>query len=255
VPGWSAAALYRPAGEFNEVGGDFYDVFAGPHGWMVVIGDVAGQGAEAAARTSLARFTLRTAAELTGDVSTAVSRLNDTLRGQAGVPLCTVVCAELRERGDGTAVVTLASAGHPPPLRVRGHDVVAVGVTGTIAGAFEGLEWPATPVELEPGDVLVLYTDGVVDAMGEDDRYGEQRLREALGRLDGEVGERLDALSGELEAFERGPQRDDTTVLVLQYRGGGDQPAEASRRAASSMTSGRLQKANRTRSRPASGSS
>jgi PAS domain S-box-containing protein len=255
VPGWSAAVLYRPAGEFNEVGGDFYDVFDGPRGWMVVIGDVAGQGAEAAAQTSLARFTLRTAAELTGDVSAAVGRLNDTLRGQAGLPLCTVVCAELRERGDGTAVVTMASAGHPPPLRVRGHEVTPVGKSGTIAGAFAGLQWPAAPVELRPGDLLVLYTDGVTDAMGEDERYGEARLREALGRLEGEVGERLDALRGELEAFERGPQRDDTTVLVLQYRGGGAQPAEASRRAASSMTSGRLQNAKRTRSRPASGSS
>ena len=48
VPGWSAAVLYRPAGEFNEVGGDFYDVFEGPPRRMVVIGDVAGQGAEAA---------------------------------------------------------------------------------------------------------------------------------------------------------------------------------------------------------------
>ena len=57
MPGWSAAVMYRPAGEFNEVGGDFYDVFRGPEGWMVVIGDMAGQGAEAAAQTSLARFT------------------------------------------------------------------------------------------------------------------------------------------------------------------------------------------------------
>jgi sigma-B regulation protein RsbU (phosphoserine phosphatase) len=221
---------------------------------MVVIGDVAGQGAEAAAQTSLARFTLRTAAELTGDVSAAVSRLNDTLRGQTGLPLCTVVCAELRERGDGTAVVTLASAGHPPPLLVRGRDVMPVGEPGTIAGAFEG-EWPAVGVELEAGDVLVLYTDGVIDAMGEDERFGEQRLQEALGRLEGGVGERLAALRGELEAFERGPQRDDTTVLVLEYRGAGAQPAEASRLAASSITDSRLQNANRTSDRPASSSS
>jgi PAS domain S-box-containing protein len=251
VPGWSAAVMYRPAGEFNEVGGDFYDVFRGPGGWMVVIGDVAGQGAEAAAQTSLARFTLRTAAELTGDVSAAVSRLNDTLRGQAGLPLCTVVCAELRERADGTAVVTLASAGHPPPLLVRGRDVLPVGEPGTIAGAFDA-EWPAVPVEIEPGDLLVLYTDGVTDAMGADERFGEQRLREALGRLEGEAGERLAALRSELEAFERGPQRDDTTVLVLEYRG---QPAEASRPAASSITDSRLQNANRTSERPASSSS
>jgi serine/threonine protein phosphatase PrpC len=110
-------------------------------------------------------------------------------------------------------------------------------------------------VELEAGDLLVLYTDGVTDAMGEDERFGEQRLREALARHDGEAGERLADLRAELEAFERGPQRDDTTVLVLEYRGGGDQPAAASRRAASSMTSGRLQKAKRTRFSPADGSS
>ena len=253
VPGWSGAVLYRPAGEFNEVGGDFYDVFSGPECWMALIGDVAGQGAEAAARTSLARFTLRTAAELTGDVGAAVSRLNETLRGQPGLPLCTAVCLELRECEDGTAVVTLASAGHPPPLLVRGHDVVPVGEAGTIAGAFEG-EWPATPVTLEQGDVLVLYTDGVIDAVGADGRFGEDRLHEALGRIGGEVGERLAALRAELEAFERGPQRDDTTVLVLEYRGGG-QPAAASRAAASSITDSRLQNANRTSERPASSSS
>jgi serine phosphatase RsbU (regulator of sigma subunit) len=219
VPGWSAAVLYRPAGEFNEVGGDFYDVFEGPQGWMLVIGDVAGQGAEAAAQTSLARFTLRTAAELTGDVRTAVSRLNETLRGEAGLALCTVVCAALQERDDGTAAVTMAVAGHPPPLLVRGREVVPVGDAGTIVGAFEGEAWPAAAVTLEPGDLLVLYTDGVLDAMGEDDRYGEARLRDALARLEGGVEERLAALRAELEAFERGPQRDDTTVLVLEYRG------------------------------------
>jgi hypothetical protein len=88
--------------------------------------------------------------------------------------------------------------------------------------------------------------------MGADDRFGEQRLREALGRLEGEAGERLAALRSELEAFERGPQRDDTTVLVMEYRG---QPAAASRPAASSITDSRLQNANRTSERPASSSS
>jgi len=100
----------------------------------------------------------------------------------------------------------------------------------------------------------VLYTDGVIDAVGADGRFGEDRLHEALGRIGGEVGERLAALRAELEAFERGPQRDDTTVLVLEYRGGG-QPAAASRAAASSITDSRLQNANRTSERPASSSS
>jgi len=229
VPGWSAAVLYRPAGELNEVGGDFYDVFEGPGAWMVVIGDVAGQGAEAATRTSLARFTVRTAAELTGDVGRALARLNDTLRSQAGLPLCTAVCASLTEREDGTAQLTLASAGHPPPLLVRGGVVKALGHPGTIAGAFDGEAWPVATVDLAPGDVIVLYTDGVLDAVGESDRFGERRLREALERLDGSVEERLAGLSEQLESFQRGPQRDDTTVLVLEYRGDGVRRKRSSR--------------------------
>ena len=219
IPGWSAAVLCRPAGELNEVGGDFYDVFPGPGGWMLVLGDVAGRGAEAATQTSLARFTARTAAELTGDVSRAVARLDDTLRSQAGLPLCTVLCAHLAERGDGTSLLTLASAGHPLPLLVRGRDVRPVGHPGTIAGAFEGEQWPAATVELERGDVLVLYTDGVHDAEGEADRFGEQRLVEALREIGGSAAERLAALDARLRAFQRGPQSDDTTILILEYRG------------------------------------
>jgi PAS domain S-box-containing protein len=249
MPDWSSAVLYRPAGELDEVGGDFYDIFRGPDGWMVVIGDIAGQGAEAATRTSLARFTVRTAAEVSGDVSVALHRLNDTLRGQAGLPLCTVVCASLREADDGKALLTLACAGHPPPLLVRGSEVTPLGIPGTIAGAFDGEHWPAVSVELVPGDVLVFYTDGVLDAVGERDRFGERRLNEALRRTQGSVRERLAGLNAALEDFQEGPARDDTTVLVMEYH------PPASRRAASSMTSSRLQKAKRTSVRPASSSS
>ena len=66
VPGWPAAVSYLPAGELSEVGGDFYDVFRGPGGWMLIVGDMVGQGPEAATLSSLARYTLRAAAELTG---------------------------------------------------------------------------------------------------------------------------------------------------------------------------------------------
>jgi serine phosphatase RsbU (regulator of sigma subunit)/PAS domain-containing protein len=218
VPGWSAAVLYRPAGELNEVGGDFYDIFEGPDGWMLVIGDIAGQGAEAATRTSLARFTARTAAELTGDVSRAIGQLNETLRGQSGLPLCTIVCGSLKHTSDGGAQLTMASAGHPPPLLVRGGEVIPVGDPGTIAGAFDGEQWPSATVELIPGDTLVFYTDGVIDAVGEHDRYGEARLHETLKGLEGSVDGRLAALGSQLTAFQRGPQRDDTTVLVLQLQ-------------------------------------
>ena len=67
IPGWSLAASYRPAGAENEVGGDFYDAFPAAGGWMLVVGDVTGRGARAASITAQARYTLRTAAVLTGD--------------------------------------------------------------------------------------------------------------------------------------------------------------------------------------------
>jgi sigma-B regulation protein RsbU (phosphoserine phosphatase) len=222
---------YLPAGELSEVGGDFYDIFRGSGGWMLMVGDVVGQGAEAATLSSLARYTVRAAAELTGDPARAIGHLNSVLREQPGLPLCTVVCANLEELPGGDARLHLASAGHPAPLLVRGEEVTAVGRPGTIAGAFDDDgEWTATEVEMRRGDLLVLYTDGVLDAVGPDDRFGDDRLREALAEIPGAVEERVARLTERLEAFRDGERRDDLTVLMLEYRGapelsGPQQPA------------------------------
>ncbi len=80
IPGFRLAGFYQAAGEQNDVGGDFYDAFEVPGGWMVVVGDVAGRGAEAAALTSLSRYTLRTAGKLVGDPIAALEQLNAALR-------------------------------------------------------------------------------------------------------------------------------------------------------------------------------
>src|SRR5262245_36494229 len=84
IPGWSLAAMYRPAGAENEVGGDFYDVFRVAGGWMLVVGDVTGRGAQAASITALARYTLRTAAILTEDPVVALATLNRALLARHG---------------------------------------------------------------------------------------------------------------------------------------------------------------------------
>ena len=230
VPGWPAAVTYLPAGELSEVGGDFYDIFRGSGGWMLMVGDAVGQGPEAATLSSLARYTMRAAAELTGDPARAIGHLNSVLREQPGVPLATIVCASLEELADGGARLHLASAGHPAPLLVRGEEVMAVGKPGTIAGAFDDDgEWTATEIEMRRGDLLVLYTDGVLDAVGPDDRFGDDRLRAALAEISGAVEERVARLTARLEAFRDGERRDDLTVLMLEYRGApelsGPQPA------------------------------
>jgi serine phosphatase RsbU (regulator of sigma subunit) len=131
-----------------------------------------------------------------------------------------VVCAILEELPGGDARLRFASAGHPAPLLVRGEQVTAVGKPGTIAGAFDdGGEWPVTEIVLRRGDLLVLYTDGVLDAVGPDDRFGDERLLAAVAEIPGAVEERVALLTERLEAFRDGERRDDLTVLMLEYRG------------------------------------
>ena len=218
VPGMTISARFRAAGEATEVGGDFYDLFPVSEGWMVIMGDVTGKGPEAAAITSLARYTMRTAAGYERSPAGVLERLNATLVVDPDRRrLCTVVCARIIARPDGHAVVTVAGAGHPPPFVLRGGHAERVAVAGPLLGAFEGVGWMETEVDLAPGESLVLYTDGVTDASNEEERFGEERL-EAV--LDGAADLGPDGIASRvdeaLHAFERGPQRDDVALLVLQ---------------------------------------
>ena len=119
---------YRPAGAENEVGGDFYDAFPAAGGWMLVIGDVTGRGARAASVTAQARYTLRTAAALTGDPLVALATLNRALLARGDSALCSVAALAISE--DPLQPVRLAVAGHPPPLLVDGDAVAEVAGAG-----------------------------------------------------------------------------------------------------------------------------
>ncbi len=177
MPGWRVATMYRPAGELNEVGGDFYEVAEIEGGWMVVLGDVVGRGAEAAALTALARNTLHTASALTSDPLQALAALNRRLRERDPTPLCSAAVVVLQKAPHGAAQVSSISAGHPLPLRVRGSEVTEAAVPGPLLGALANPGWTTTLVELEPGDQLVVYTDGVTDARSGNEMFGEDRLR------------------------------------------------------------------------------
>ncbi len=220
-PGFAVATHYDAAGAFNEVGGDFYDAFTTADGWMLVVGDVAGHGAEAAALTALARWTLRTTSQLTRDPARAAQQLNATLRDLPQLSLCTSVCAHVRAGSEADGVtVTLANCGHPRPLLVRDGQVEEVGCVGPMAGAFDDGIWDCTEVALQQGDTLLLYTDGVLDTVGADDRFGDTRLRVALeeaGTADPSV--LVAQLAGALEAFRQGPQRDDTAIVAVRFTG------------------------------------
>jgi GAF domain-containing protein len=218
VPGLAAATLYRPAGELNEVGGDFYDAYATPGGWLTVIGDVAGQGARAAALTGLARFTVRSVAQLTGDLLAAAAQVNRTLREQPELSLVTIAMALVERDDAGGLVLATVSCGHPLPVLIREGRPVELGRSGPLAGAFADAGWELTRTPLRTGDVVVLYTDGVLDTVGADDRFGEARLFELLAHEAAGPEALVERVHETLEEFRSGPQADDTAMVVLQVR-------------------------------------
>jgi integral membrane sensor domain MASE1/anti-sigma regulatory factor (Ser/Thr protein kinase) len=167
VPGLETAVDFRPAGERHRVGGDFYDLFAGDDGsWGVVVGDVCGKGATAAAVTGLARYTLRAAAIEEARPSRILRLLNDAILRQRGPEeFCTVTYARVELNGAAGARVTVSCGGHPLPLVLRADgSVEQVGHSGTLLGFDENPELTDDVAELTSGDALVLYTDGLTDA-------------------------------------------------------------------------------------------
>jgi serine phosphatase RsbU (regulator of sigma subunit) len=212
IPGWSLAAMYRPAGAENEVGGDFYDAFRVAGGWMLVIGDVTGRGAEAASITALARYTLRTAAILTDDPQVALATLNRALLARGGTALCSVAALRLSE--DPSRPVRLAVAGHPPPLLVDGDRVSEAGEADPVLGAFPDTEWRIGQSSIEPGQQLVMVTDGIIEAHGGEGRFGEERLRSELAGANNPalVVQRLEAA---LRSFTEGALEDDVAILAV----------------------------------------
>jgi serine phosphatase RsbU (regulator of sigma subunit)/anti-sigma regulatory factor (Ser/Thr protein kinase) len=215
VPGCDIATVYRPAGEDVQAGGDFYDVIDTPAGSIVVMGDVVGKGAPAAALSALSRVTLRTAGRLTGQPGAALDELNHALRRRGEMSLCTVVAIALPTELPGAAEVLLA--GHPPPLLVRDGEVTAIGESGPMLGAVEVAEWPSTTVELAPDDVIVLYTDGVLDSiLAGGERFGEKRLRRLVELAGSDVATLASSLTAELELLRL---RDDVAMLAIRCPG------------------------------------
>ncbi|MGN6257901.1 MAG: SpoIIE family protein phosphatase [Solirubrobacterales bacterium] len=212
IPGWSVAATYRPAGAENEIGGDFYDAFRIAGGWMVVIGDVTGRGAHAAAVTAHARYTLRTAAALTGDPVVALKTLNRELLARQGTALCSVAAMAVSD--DPRKPLQLALAGHLPPLLVDGDSVVEVSEPAPVLGAFAEDAWKAEATTVEPGQQLVVVTDGVTEALGSEGRFGEERLRAEVAGMTSPA-RAAQRIEGALHEFTGGALEDDAAIVAL----------------------------------------
>jgi hypothetical protein len=212
IPGWIAATMYRPAGAENEVGGDFYDAFPIAGGWMLVIGDVTGRGAAAASVTAQARYTLRTAAWLSGDPLVALATLNSALLARSDSALCGVVAFALSS--DATQPVRLVVAGHLPPLLVDGEAVTEIAEAGPVLGAFSDASWDLERTAVGPGQQLVAVTDGVTEAGGASERFGEVRLHaELAGSLS--PASSVSRLEDALDLFTAGNLDDDAAALAV----------------------------------------
>jgi PAS domain S-box-containing protein len=227
VPGLELAARYVAAGEGNEVGGDFYDCFAtGGGDWALVIGDVCGKGAEAAAVTALARYTLRASVLHTRRPRSVLGVLNEALLRQGlDYRFCTVLYASLTPR-EGHVTVTLATGGHPLPLVLRaGGRVETAGRPGTLLGIVDDPEISEETLVLEPGDALVLFTDGVIEATAADREIGPDRLAGFLASCAGSGAARIaEAVERQALATQGRLPRDDVAVVVARVHGRGAAP-------------------------------
>lgn len=220
VPGLDVAAVYRPAGTGEEVGGDFYDVFQiGEDDWVVVVGDVCGKGVKAAILTALVRHTLRAVAMQVPGPGEALHALNAVLLHHQTDRFCTVAVLRLR-RVDGAWRLTLCLGGHPQAL-LLGADggVTPVGAAGSLVGILPDPAFDEVELLLSPGAILVLYTDGVTEGRRGNELYGERRLHNAArAHAKAHAGSPAAVTEGVLAdvlAFQGGIARDDIAVLAI----------------------------------------
>ena len=219
IPGLELAARYRAAGEGNEVGGDFYDVFAWDEAWAVVIGDVCGKGPDAAAITALARYTLRAVSLHEHTPSATLQTLNDAmLRQLSGDQFCTVALGRIQPEDGGRFRVTLSVGGHPPPLVLRadGH-VEPLAQQGTLLGVVDEPRLQDAEHVLEAGDTLLLYTDGVTEARVRSWELGEEGLVSLLEGCAGQAAaEIVETIERAVVGVQAGEPRDDIALLALK---------------------------------------
>jgi PAS domain S-box-containing protein len=222
IPGVEVQTLYAAAGELNEVGGDFYDVFDYGEGrTMLVIGDVCGKGPRAAGVTALARHTLRAAAIDGRSATEMLATLHQALRRQPpGADMCTV-CLIVLTCEQHEVRLTIALAGHPPPLLISPQGNAApVGQSGTILGVVDPLSISESEIALGAGETLLLYTDGVIEAGRPDRLLGEEGLLELCTAAPGlTLAEFLQHIEHVALNHAQGRLRDDIALLALRIDG------------------------------------
>ncbi|MER5764718.1 SpoIIE family protein phosphatase [Streptomyces sp. NPDC002082] len=211
APGLRVAVRYRPAEIEALVGGDWYDTVVLPSGLiMLSVGDVAGHGIEAATGMVVLRNALRGLAVTGAGPAQLLSWLNTVTHHLAKHVTATAVCGLFDPR---TRVMRWARAGHLPPVLVRGGEAEAFPlIEGLLLGALPDVAYVEREVQLEPGDTLLMYTDGLVERR-------DSSVQESLGHLVRVAASAAGDLDGQLDrllAESRSDTDDDTCVIGIR---------------------------------------
>ena len=222
IPGLDIATCYHPALDGLAVGGDFYDIArTGRNTWVLMLGDVCGKGAAAAALTGLVRYSARTAAMQGGGPAAVLRQVNEVLRrdrlDEPDVRFATMTFARLRPR-QASLDITFANGGHPNPYVLRRDGTVETpGSSGTLLGVLTDAAFSNTTTKLGPGDTFIVLTDGVLEARDASDVEFGDHLPALLTTLNNAPA---GAIAGAIEHvaldWQGGTPRDDIAIVAIR---------------------------------------
>ncbi|OLR94697.1 serine/threonine protein phosphatase [Actinokineospora bangkokensis] len=216
VPGLRLAARFRAAAEHVDIGGDFYDAHGSGDDWLLALGDVCGKGVEAAVLNGRARQSIRTAVHFDRSPAAVLGALNSALYEEDSDRFVTAVCTRVRPGPDG-ADLTVSVAGHPAPLLLRADGTLReLEVAGIVAGVLPSAAFTEVHARLDPGDTLLMFTDGTYEARGQHGVYGMDRLRALLPVYAGAGPEAVcEAVEQDVVEFLGGRPHDDMALFAV----------------------------------------
>jgi phosphoserine phosphatase RsbU/P len=217
VPGLEVAAIYLPAGEGHEIGGDFYDVFQiTPGDWVIALGDVEGKGVDAAIVTSLVRHTIR-AASVEHDPSGVLHIVNRVLIAGDSPRYCTAIVLRCRQHDERTWTITIGSGGHPLPVIATADSTRLAGTHGTLLGFLDDVTFTDVMITLEPSTVLIAYTDGITEARRNGIELGHDVVGSTARALITEPAQHiLDAIVSVTLDYGGIPNADDIAAIAIR---------------------------------------
>ncbi len=222
-PGRNEFDIYATMNPAKEVGGDFYDFFLIDDDHLaLVIADVSGKGIPAALFMVNSKTLIKNRAQMGGSVSEIISYANEHLREEDDELMFVTVWMAVIEISTGKGVAVNAGHEHPALKRAGGEFELIEYKHSPALAMMDGIPYPQHEFELNPGDVLFVYTDGVAEATNADEKlFGTDRMIEALNREDTNEPEKLLAnVKADIDDFVKdAPQFDDITMLAVAWHG------------------------------------